>query len=320
MVDAPLSNLSNSSDGSGAIGESGPPANPQQQWPWWKIVLAVLFWPFILLWWIWRWSTWDLPVKIAATTAICLVVVVSYAFSVLAQRSPKATPSSSGSTSATSTAPTSTPTTSPAASNSQVLKWTYFGDVWPLTVPEVTVTCRGAGAVILAVNGKTYSVNGMAMTAYKDLPTVSEDGLWRDALSGGGPKVDLGPIIDAGLDLCKGKQYVPTTLATSTAMPSSTLRVPAAAKPSARCNSAFAAWEPKGADIDPTDPLVVATLTGCSGVAEWRGGLEAHPQALDYASASEIGPGNVRSDLLILCDAKRQSAVCADAVRLQILH
>lgn len=293
----------------------------RQRWPWWKVVGAILLWPFTLLWWVWRRSAWETSGKVVVTVAITLLFLGSAVYSAVAPRAPRIP----APTNPTSGAPTAEPTAAAppfdADPRSQVLKWSYFGDKWPLTVPEATVSCRGASAVVLTVNGKDYAVNGTAMTQFKSMPTIRDDGLWRDAESGPGPKINIDPIMDVGLGLCEGKTFTPTTVTTGTVMPTSTLDVPQAASPNAGCNAAFAAWERVGGAVEPSDPLVVAALTNCSDVAEWRGGLERHPKALDYESAAEISDGAIRSDLVIICaDEQRSTPVCADAIGRRIVH
>lgn len=286
------------------------------RWPWWKIVLAVMVWPFTLLWWVWQRSSWGRVPKILVTVAVAALFIVYFAMIASMPRTPRTT---SMATPGASSSPAPSSPAAPTDPRSQLLKASDFGDRWPLTVPEALVSCRPGDAVVVTVDGKDVAVNGLAMTMYKSMPRIGDSGLWRDATTAGGPKVDIGPIIDIGLDLCQGKRFTPGAVpppATNT----TTLQVPAAAPASNACDAAFKAWEPNGAAIEPSDPLVVATLTECASLAEWRGGLEAHPMALDYQKASEIGPGNIRSDLLILCGTEQSATpVCADAKNLGIL-
>lgn len=305
------------------VGPSAASGGGRKRWPWWKIVGAVLVWPFTVLWWVWRRSPWGQVSKILATVAVVSVIAGYYAMIATlpnTSRTAPAAPPGVPSQAATPQAPnTSAGPGAPSDPHAQLLKSSDLGDLWPLTVPEATVTCRTGGAVVLTAGGKDVAVNGTAMTLYKSMTRIADSGLWRDATTGAGPKVDIGPIIDIGLDLCDGKRFTPGPVAPATAKPSP-LQVPAAAPVSKGCDAAFKAWEPKGGAVEPSDPLVVATLTKCANVAEWRGGLEAHPAALDYETASEIGPGTIRSDLLIICGSEqRGTPVCADAVTLEIL-
>jgi hypothetical protein len=77
-----------------------------------------------------------------------------------------------------------------------------FGDSWPLTVSEGRLACeRGMAVVFTDPSGNRYAVNGMAMTW--DLG-ADIDPIWRDNPNPdlGGLKVNIGPLIDRGLDLC----------------------------------------------------------------------------------------------------------------------
>ena len=72
-----------------------------------------------------------------------------------------------------------------------------FGADWPLTVDSGVLACQGAGAVTFtAPDGTTYAVNGLAQSA-TSYPEI--DPIWADS---GKLKVDIGPLIDRGLDLC----------------------------------------------------------------------------------------------------------------------
>lgn len=294
-------------------------AGGRKRWPWWKIVGAVLVWPFTVLWWVWRRSSWGQVPKILATVAVVGVIAGYHAMIATTPRPSRTAPAASPVVGPPAAQAPSTPAAPEADPHSQLLKSSDLGDLWPLTVSEATVTCRPGGAVVLTAGGTDFAVNGTAMTMYKSMTRITDSGLWRDATTGAGPKVNIGPIIDIGLDLCDGKRFTPGPVAPATQP--STLQVPAAAPVSGACEAAFKAWEPKGGAVEPSDPLVVATLTRCANVAEWRGGLEAHPAALDYEKTSEIGPGTIRSDLLIICGIGQQQGtpVCADALKLKIL-
>lgn len=76
------------------------------------------------------------------------------------------------------------------------------GDIsgdWPLTVDEGTLRCEGAGAVVFTTSdGREYAVNGMASgQGYAEI-----DPIWRNA-PGPAPKVNIGPLIELGLELCE---------------------------------------------------------------------------------------------------------------------
>jgi Protein of unknown function (DUF2511) len=86
-----------------------------------------------------------------------------------------------------------------SAANGVNLSKSDFGPAWPLTVDQATVRCENGNAVVLDANGTTYAVNGAAKTE-TDYPDVQA--IWRDNPALPGTKVDIGPVIDAGLKLC----------------------------------------------------------------------------------------------------------------------
>lgn len=75
-----------------------------------------------------------------------------------------------------------------------------FGKEWPFTVESGTVRCEGEGEVVFETGGKTYAVNGAAHSQQPDLAPLTD--IWADTESGNPPKVDVAPVIDAGLALC----------------------------------------------------------------------------------------------------------------------
>ncbi|OII05316.1 hypothetical protein BIU96_06580 [Curtobacterium sp. MCBA15_008] len=85
---------------------------------------------------------------------------------------------------------------------------TKFGDEWPLTVPYAVVHCRNitAGGMYLNVvtldapDGTRYAVNGTAQdhTSYPEINPI-----WAPNPDVDGLKIDISPVIDAGLKLCK---------------------------------------------------------------------------------------------------------------------
>jgi hypothetical protein len=70
-----------------------------------------------------------------------------------------------------------------------------YGDHWPFAIRQGRLRCEGAGAVILAAQGKDYAVNGMAGTRYAAIQPIRKNT--------SDPKIDIGPIISRGLTLCK---------------------------------------------------------------------------------------------------------------------
>jgi Protein of unknown function (DUF2511) len=93
---------------------------------------------------------------------------------------------------------------SSASPFAQKIKKSDFGDKWPFTVNEGVLDCigtNGFGEVIFTAKGVTYAVNGIASGTkkYKELKLIWKDEPRKDF----GPKKDIGPIIQAGLKLCK---------------------------------------------------------------------------------------------------------------------
>jgi hypothetical protein len=84
---------------------------------------------------------------------------------------------------------------------------TDFGDNWPLTVQFAVVSCKNivAGGRFLQVvtldapDGTTYAVNGTAKS-HTTFPSIQP--IWADDPNVDGLKIDISPVIDAGLALC----------------------------------------------------------------------------------------------------------------------
>lgn len=73
-----------------------------------------------------------------------------------------------------------------------------YGDEWPLTVESGTLRCDG-DSVIFETGGTEYAVNGLADgRGYADI-----DPIWAPAPEGGGLKLNIGPLLDDGLELCQ---------------------------------------------------------------------------------------------------------------------
>lgn len=68
---------------------------------------------------------------------------------------------------------------------------------WPFTVDEGTLMCGSPSQVSFTANRTMYALNGTAKQA-GGLDDINE--IW--ASSGPGLKVNLGPVIEAGLKLC----------------------------------------------------------------------------------------------------------------------
>lgn len=76
---------------------------------------------------------------------------------------------------------------------------------WPLTVSKGVVRCEGSdgsGSVIFrAPDGTDYAVNGTAKAVKQDLPEIAA--IWKKDPDVPGTRINIGPVIDRGLELCK---------------------------------------------------------------------------------------------------------------------
>lgn len=73
-----------------------------------------------------------------------------------------------------------------------------FGDRWPFTTEEGMLLCN-EGSVTFLSDGAVHAVNGTAKDR-TGFPGV--DAIWADNPAIPGAKMDIGPIIEAGLALC----------------------------------------------------------------------------------------------------------------------
>jgi hypothetical protein len=79
-----------------------------------------------------------------------------------------------------------------------------MGSEWPLTVDRGELSCNGSGGVgevvFTSKDGTEYSVNGLAKGTgkYTDIMDI-----WADDPSVSGLKIDMGPLTEKGLSLCK---------------------------------------------------------------------------------------------------------------------
>lgn len=73
---------------------------------------------------------------------------------------------------------------------------------WPLTVKEGVVRCEGGGSVIFRAPDDTdYAVNGTALTQRPGLPKI--DAIWRNDPDVPGLRINIGPVLNKGLELCE---------------------------------------------------------------------------------------------------------------------
>ena len=94
-----------------------------------------------------------------------------------------------------------------------------YGAEWPLTVPEVVVTCD-RWMIYVEVDGYAYPVNGTAKAGLANrksyLKVRNLERIWRfddernkewKELTGENPKLRLsiGPVLDAGIERCERK-------------------------------------------------------------------------------------------------------------------
>ena len=73
---------------------------------------------------------------------------------------------------------------------------------WPFTIPEGRVECRNKAEVVFVAGSKVYSINGTAdafasQRGYQDVKPI-----WKDHPTIPGLKINIGPIIEIGLQHC----------------------------------------------------------------------------------------------------------------------
>lgn len=87
----------------------------------------------------------------------------------------------------------------------QVVTRATFAGPWPLTVEQGTLSCYRGRAIIFTSGGRTYAVNGTALSVGKSLGYAWEriNPIWRDSPDIPGTKVHVSALISAGQKLCK---------------------------------------------------------------------------------------------------------------------
>jgi hypothetical protein len=73
-----------------------------------------------------------------------------------------------------------------------------FVDEWPLTVDGGDLRCENGAVVFEGDDGGLYAVNGTA----KANGTPGIEPIWADDPDLPGVKINIGPLIDRGLELC----------------------------------------------------------------------------------------------------------------------
>ena len=86
-----------------------------------------------------------------------------------------------------------------------------YGKAWPLTIPEATLYCE-QNMVWVVYRRIAYPVNGMASAGlakrYRSLTVHPIEDIWLhdDRYPGTGLRINISPLIDDGLKLCKGNR------------------------------------------------------------------------------------------------------------------
>jgi hypothetical protein len=76
-----------------------------------------------------------------------------------------------------------------------------LGDKWPFTVDSGVIACDG-DAVTFTAEGVTYAVNGTATAREMG---IDINAIWAEnpGMPGTGLKIDISPIINRGLEMCR---------------------------------------------------------------------------------------------------------------------
>lgn len=101
-----------------------------------------------------------------------------------------------------STSGTSGADNSDTASNERLVSRADYGDEWPLTVGSGTLRCDGSAVTFTSADGTTYWVNGTAGGQAEEQGWANVRSIWADDPAYEGLKINIGPLIDDGLELC----------------------------------------------------------------------------------------------------------------------
>ena len=108
---------------------------------------------------------------------------------------------------------------STAHATSEEIHESDFGKEWPFTVPDGVLRCSGANDVTFISQGTEYAVNASAQSKYANIDPIWKFDMPRneemakamveafnmtieEAREENKSKINIGPIIDAGLALC----------------------------------------------------------------------------------------------------------------------
>lgn len=110
--------------------------------------------------------------------------------------------------------PGTTADEAPPTLNRETLRRSEFGSKWPLSVDEGTVVCiQDAGRVVIFFesDGTRYAVNGTSKgpTTMARFRLQRINDIWLDNPELPGTKISIGPVLDAGLRLCRAQGWEP---------------------------------------------------------------------------------------------------------------
>ncbi|WP_104097566.1 DUF2511 domain-containing protein [Stutzerimonas kunmingensis] len=80
-----------------------------------------------------------------------------------------------------------------------------FGAAWPFVPEEMHLQCLPGNAVVVTdpETGRMYGLNGPANAKARQLGLDPLDGAWAENKTIPGLKQSVGPVIEAGLKLCR---------------------------------------------------------------------------------------------------------------------
>ena len=80
-----------------------------------------------------------------------------------------------------------------------------FGEAWPFVPEEMHLQCLPGNAVVVTdpETGRMYGLNGPANAKARQLGLEPLNDVWTESKSTPGLKQSVGPVIEAGLKLCR---------------------------------------------------------------------------------------------------------------------